>query len=164
MEIRKASSQDAEALAALFNHVEDSGYMLFNPGERKATGIQMEKQLEQIEKYPHSVFLVAASGHDLHGYLLLAGNGLERTRHSAKIVIGIREGDRGKGIGASLFQEMEAFARMNRIRRLELSVIANNAQARSLYAKMGFEQEGVKRESLYFDGKYHDEYFLSKLL
>ena len=164
MEIRKASGKDAEELAALFNHVEDSGFMLFNPGERKATNIQMEKQIEQIEKNPHSVFLVAASGHDLHGYLLLVGNGLERTRHSAKIVIGIKEGERGKGIGARLFQEMEEFARLNGIRRLELSVIANNVHALSLYAKMEFEQEGVKRESLFFDGKYHDEYVLSKLL
>ncbi|AOH56036.1 hypothetical protein ABE28_016870 [Peribacillus muralis] len=164
MEIRRALRQDSDELAALFNHVEDSGYMLFNPGERKATDIQMERQLEQIEKNRNSVFLVAASGHDLHGYLLLVGNGLERTRHSAKIVIGIREKDRGKGIGVKLFQEMEKFARLNGIRRLELSVIANNAPALSLYAKMGFEQEGVRRESLFFDGKFHDEYLLSKLL
>jgi ribosomal-protein-alanine N-acetyltransferase len=101
MEIRKASREDAGKLAALFNHVEDSGYMLFNPGERKATGKQMEKQLEQIEKNPLSVFLVATSGHDLNGYLILLGNQLGRTRHSAKIVIGIAEQDRGKGIGTS---------------------------------------------------------------
>ncbi|MFJ7753362.1 N-acetyltransferase family protein [Peribacillus muralis] len=164
MEIRRALRQDSDELAALFNHVEDSGYMLFNPGERKATDTQMERQLEQIEKNRNSAFLVAASGHDLHGYLLLVGNGLERTRHSAKIVIGIREKDRGKGIGVKLFQEMEKFARLNGIRRLELSVIANNAPALSLYAKMGFEQEGVRRESLFFDGKFHDEYLLSKLL
>ncbi|MGE7877383.1 N-acetyltransferase family protein [Peribacillus muralis] len=164
MEIRRALRQDSDELAALFNHVEDSGYMLFNPGERKATDIQMEKQLEQLEKNPRSAFLVAASGPDLHGYLLLVGNGLERTRHAAKIVIGIREKDRGKGIGARLFHEMEKFARLNGIRRLELSVIANNASALSLYAKMRFEQEGVRRESLFFDGKFHDEYLLSKLL
>ena len=87
-----------------------------------------------------------------------------RTRHSAKIVIGIHEQDRGKGIGTKLFQKMEEHARTNEIRRLELSVIANNAPALSLYRKMGFEKEGIKRESLFFDGKYHDEYFLSKLL
>ncbi|MGW6661985.1 N-acetyltransferase family protein [Peribacillus sp. NPDC055009] len=164
MEIRKASREDADNLAALFNHVEDSGYMLFNPGERKATAKQMEKQMEQIEKNPLSVFLVAASGHELYGYLILLGNQMGRTRHSAKIVIGINETDRGKGIGTKLFQKMEEHARTNGIRHLELSVIANNAPALSLYRKMGFEKEGIKRESLFFDGKYHDEYFLSKLL
>ncbi|MFD9625005.1 GNAT family N-acetyltransferase [Peribacillus muralis] len=164
MEIRSASRQDCDKLAALFNHVEDSGYMLFNPGERNATNIQMEKQIEQIEKNPHSAFLVAASGHELHGYLLLVGSRLERTRHSAKIVIGIKESDRGKGIGTRLFEDMEKFARQNGIRRLELTVIASNVRALSLYEKMGFQQEGVKRESLFFAGKYHDEYFLSKIL
>ncbi|MDO7487906.1 hypothetical protein Q5O89_23055 [Peribacillus frigoritolerans] len=62
MEIRKASRKDAGNLAYLFNHVEDSGYMLFNPGERKATGKQMEKQLERIEKnpLPFSLLLLVA--------------------------------------------------------------------------------------------------------
>ncbi|MCR8869744.1 GNAT family N-acetyltransferase [Peribacillus frigoritolerans] len=164
MEIRRASRKDAGNLAALFNHVEDSGYMLFNPGERKATAKQMEKQLEQIEKNPSSIVLVSASGNELTGYLILLGNQMGRTRHSAKIVIGIHEQVRGKGIGTKLFQKMEEHARTNEIRRLELSVIANNAPALSLYHKMGFEKEGIKRESLFFDGKYHDEYFLSKLL
>ncbi|PAL11367.1 GNAT family N-acetyltransferase [Peribacillus simplex] len=164
MEIRKASRKDAGNLAALFNHVEDSGYMLFNPGERKATAKQMEKQLEQIEKNPPSIVLVSASGNELNGYLILLGNQMGRTRHSAKIVIGIHEKDRGKGIGTKLFQKMEEHARTNEIRRLVLSVIANNALALSLYRKMGFEKEGRKRESLLFDGKHHDEYFLSKLL
>ncbi|MCM3166549.1 hypothetical protein [Peribacillus frigoritolerans] len=62
MEIRKASRKDAGNLAALINHVENSGYMLFNPGERKATAKQMEKQLEQSKKIPLplSSFLLAA--------------------------------------------------------------------------------------------------------
>lgn len=141
MEIRKASREDAGNLAALFNHVEDSGYMLFNPVERKATAKQMEKQMEQIEKNPLSVFLVAASGHELYGYLILLGNQLGRTRHSAKIVIGINEQERGKGIGTKLFQRMEEHARTNGIRRLELSVIANNAPALSLYRRMGLKRK-----------------------
>ncbi|MGG3495912.1 hypothetical protein ABES08_09060 [Peribacillus simplex] len=62
MEIRKATRQDAGKLAALINHVEDSRFMLYNPGERKATESKLERQIEQIESNPRSVFLVAASG------------------------------------------------------------------------------------------------------
>ncbi|MDQ7864939.1 GNAT family N-acetyltransferase [Peribacillus frigoritolerans] len=100
----------------------------------------MEKQLEQIEKNSPSIVLVSVNGNELNGYLILLGNQMGRTRHSAKIVIGIHEKDRGKGIGTKLFQKMEEHARTNEIRRLELSVIANNALALSLYRKMGFEK------------------------
>ncbi|MED3834581.1 hypothetical protein [Peribacillus frigoritolerans] len=75
MEIRRASRKDAGNLAALFKHVEDSGYMLFNPGERKATAKQMEKQLEQIEKNPPSIVLVSASGNELKPNLIGQSNG-----------------------------------------------------------------------------------------
>ncbi|MBO0996261.1 GNAT family N-acetyltransferase [Bacillus sp. SD075] len=41
---------------------------------------------------------------------------------------------------------MEEHARTNKIRRLELSVDANNAPALTLYRKMGFDKEGIKRD------------------
>ncbi|MGG4268532.1 N-acetyltransferase family protein [Peribacillus simplex] len=148
MDIRKVTRQDAGKLAALINHVEDSGFMLYNPGERKATENELERQIEQIESNPRSVFLVAASCDDLIGYFILAGNNLSGTKHSAKIVIGISEQERGKGVGTKLFQKMEEQALEYEIRRLELTVIANNEPALSLYKKIGFELEGTKRDSL----------------
>lgn len=52
------------------------------------------------------------------------------------------------------------------IREIKLNdvVIAHNEVALSLYKKMGFEIEGVKRDSLYVDGEFVDEYYMSKLL
>ncbi|QQP13453.1 LD-carboxypeptidase [Lysinibacillus agricola] len=44
------------------------------------------------------------------------------------------------------------------------SVMANNTAGVALYEKMGFEIEGTKRHSLYVDGEYMDEYYMSKLL
>ena len=62
MEIRKASRKDAGNLAALFNHVEDSGYMLFNPGERKATANKWKSKWSKSKKipFPFSSLLLAA--------------------------------------------------------------------------------------------------------
>ncbi len=39
-----------------------------------------------------------------------------------------------------------------------------NTAGIALYKKMGFEIEGTKRNSLFIDGKYVDEYYMSKLL
>ncbi|WP_392396641.1 MULTISPECIES: GNAT family N-acetyltransferase [Paenibacillus] len=38
-----------------------------------------------------------------------------------------------------------------------------NERAAALYKKMGFEIEGVKRNSIRMDGKYVDEYYMGKI-
>ncbi|MBR8646171.1 GNAT family N-acetyltransferase [[Brevibacterium] frigoritolerans] len=63
------------------------------------------------------------------------GNNLSRTKHSAKIIISISEQERGKGVSTKLFQKMEEQAFEYEIRRLELTVIANNEPALSLYKR-----------------------------
>ncbi len=63
-----------------------------------------------------------------------------------------------------LLTELERWARNRHIHRLELTVVADNQRALSLYRKMGFEQEGVKRHSLLIHGQYVDEYYMVKLL
>lgn len=40
----------------------------------------------------------------------------------------------------------------------------NNEAGIALYKKMGFDIEGIKRNSLYVDGQYINEYYMSKLL
>lgn len=51
----------------------------------------------------------------------------------------------------------------NGVHRLELTVMENNESGVALYKKMGFDIEGMKRDSLY-DGQYINEYYMSKLL
>ncbi len=41
--------------------------------------------------------------------------------------------------------------------------MAHNHKARKLYLKQGFEEEGIKRQSLKVDGHYVDEIYMSKL-
>ena len=72
--------------------------------------------------------------------------------------------ERGKGIGAKLFEALEEWANQQSIHRLELTVMTYNTAGIALYKKMGFEIEGTKRDSLLIDGKYVDEYYMSKLL
>lgn len=52
----------------------------------------------------------------------------------------------------------------NRIVRLELTVLCTNKIALNLYKKSGFEIEGTKRKSMYIDGEYVDEYYMSKII
>ncbi|SIE69910.1 O-sialoglycoprotein endopeptidase [Mycobacteroides abscessus subsp. abscessus] len=81
-------------------------------------------------------------------------------RHSAALVIGIKKDFRGQGIGYSLFQKLDSWAKEASLYRLELSVVSENENALALYKKAGFEVEGVKKNSLLIDGNYHDEFII----
>ena len=48
--------------------------------------------------------------------------------------------------------------------RLELTVFCENTPAVRLYRKMGFEIEGIRRNSMKLDGVYKDEYAMAKML
>jgi RimJ/RimL family protein N-acetyltransferase len=79
-------------------------------------------------------------------------------------VVGIRESHTGQGIGTAFFERLDSWARAHGIHRLELTVMVHNQRGVGLYQKMGFEIEGVKKDSLRVDGIYVDEYSMGKIL
>ncbi|PKR77665.1 GNAT family N-acetyltransferase [Halalkalibacillus sediminis] len=165
MIIREIKTSDAENLAVLIQQVEGSSqYMLWEKGERNFQSDNQLKMIESMKDNENSTILVAEVENGLIGYLLVIGGNTKRNRHSGSIVIGILKGYRGKGVGTLLFGELEQWASKHNLRRLELTVVTRNKAGLSLYKKMGFEIEGTKKGSLYIDGEYLDEYYMSKIL
>lgn len=165
MNIRHVTVDDAEALAHLILQVEkESEFMLFETGERTLDAEQQRGQIEAMQNEENSTILMAEAEGKLVGYLAARGGRARRNKHTVYIVIGVLASYRGKGVGTLLFTELERWARTKGIHRLELTVVADNQRAISLYRKMGFEQEGIKRHSLLINGKYVDEYYMAKLL
>lgn len=72
--------------------------------------------------------------------------------------------DRGKGAGTFAINKMihHAFYDLN-LRRLTLEVLEKNINAIGLYTKVGFIQEGMKREAVYKNGAYHNEIIMGLL-
>ncbi|MDQ0232631.1 GNAT family N-acetyltransferase [Metabacillus malikii] len=165
MIIREIRTSDAEKLTSLIQQVEEnSQYMLWEEGERS---LQPENQLKMIEimkKSENSTILIAEDENKLVGYLLINGGKSRRNKHSGYIVIGIHKKFRGKGIGTLLFEELNQWAFKHNLHRLELTVVTRNKAALALYQKIGFEIEGTKRDSLFINGEYLDEYYMSKIL
>ncbi|WP_242951561.1 GNAT family N-acetyltransferase [Clostridium felsineum] len=89
---------------------------------------------------------------------------VRRNKHSAYIVVGIREKYQNDGIGTKFFEKLNEWAKQRKIIRLELTVLCINKVATHLYRKNGFEIEGIKRKSMYVDGKYIDEYLMAKII
>ncbi|MCG8428017.1 MAG: GNAT family N-acetyltransferase, partial [Chromatiales bacterium] len=68
------------------------------------------------------------------------------------------------GIGGRLIDAAEQWATQNQVHRLELTVRADNQRAIALYESKGFSIEGKKRDALYVNDAYVDEFYMGKLL
>ncbi|WP_026691070.1 GNAT family N-acetyltransferase [Alteribacter aurantiacus] len=165
MNIRQATGSDAEQLITLIRRVEETAsYMMMGPGERQTTVEGQRKQLEQIEEQPNASIFVAEDQGELVAYLFALGGRVERTKHSAYLVIGVHQDYQGRGVGTALFREVEAWAKDSNIKRLDLTAVTENEAGVSLYKKSGFTIEGTKRKTLCINGTYFDEYMMAKIL
>ncbi|HSL43185.1 MAG TPA: GNAT family protein [Anaerolineales bacterium] len=163
--IREIQENDAEGFLDLCQRLdEETQFMMLEPGERLITVTEQRERIQRILLRENQTILVAEAGNRLVGYLAAFGGDYRRNRHNAHIVIGILQGFAGQGIGTRLFAELDDWARRQGVHRLELTVMAHNTAALSLYKKMGFENEGTKKDSLFVGGQYVDEYYMAKLL
>ncbi|MEB2298313.1 GNAT family N-acetyltransferase [Lysinibacillus xylanilyticus] len=164
MLVREAIGKDAEQVIAVIKNAEESNFMLFRPGERKLETEQFTKFIDNLNNNNHSALFIAEIEKTVVGYLIVQGNHMPSSvSHRAYIVVGIHSEYRGQKIGTALFSHLDYWAKEKSMHRLELTVMANNTAGIALYKKMGFEIEGTKRHSLYVDGEYMDEYYMSKI-
>jgi RimJ/RimL family protein N-acetyltransferase len=84
-------------------------------------------------------------------------------RH-AEVGIGLVADARGNGYGTDALRVLAEFAFTRRnLRRLHLSVLASNARAIASYRKVGFVEEGRRREHCWVRGAYDDEILMGLL-
>ena len=165
MNLREIHPTDAAAFNKLLRQLEkESPHLLLEPGERKTTEREQMEEIEEILASENQMIFIVEDRVELIGYCAAYGSKYRRIRHQVLLAVGILDGYRNRGIGTQLFTVMEAWARRNSIRRLELLVQNNNKAGIALYRKMGFQIEGTKRESYCIDGEYVDEYLMAKIL
>lgn len=165
MIIRKINELDAEKFLNLCKALDqESKFMMLEPNERLTSVEEQKQYIKDLNNQNKSVILVCEIEHQLVGYVSGTRENFRRIAHSAYIVTGVRTEFAGKGLGTQLFTELEKWANLNSIHRLELTVMCHNHAAISLYKKMGYCIEGTKKHSLKIEGNYIDEYYMVKLL
>lgn len=163
--LRELVPGDAEELLRLQHALdEETAFMMLEPGERHSSAQQVREMIQSYSAAETSILIGAEAGGQLTGYVSARGGGANRNRHSAYIVIGVLKSYQGMGVGGALLSELEPWAKENGIVRLELTVMKHNARAIALYTKSGFSVEGTKVKSLRVDGKWVDEYYMSKII
>ena len=73
----------------------------------------------------------------------------------------VRPVARGTGVAQRLVEAVIEFARL-RVELIQLSVVMGNEPARRLYARLGFVEYGIERNSLKHKGRYYDEILMAK--
>lgn len=76
--------------------------------------------------------------------------------HVGVLGVGVLSAHRGKGIGTALVRSAIEMAKAAGLTRIELTVREHNERAITLYERLGFTREGVKRKAVRIDGKYED--------
>lgn len=89
--------------------------------------------------------------------------GSGRLRHSGDIFLFVAHESQGQGIGARLLEALLDVAdNWLMLRRVELTVFAENARAKALYERHGFVVEGLRKMSVISEGELHDEYLMAR--
>ncbi|WP_248498817.1 GNAT family N-acetyltransferase [Staphylococcus haemolyticus] len=163
--IREISIKDVEDFIKLLSKIYDeSEYTLYNPGEYTPSISSVSDRLERIITSPRNTVYVAEQDDQLVGYAFITTEDFERKRHEAVITIGVRQLYQKHGIGIALVNATEAWSINHDIRRIEASVVPENARAVELFKAAGFNIEGELNDKLYINGQYFNKYVMAKLL
>jgi diamine N-acetyltransferase len=106
-------------------------------------------------------FIVANDEAEPLGHAILRGLKSEHRNLELKRIV-VRPPGRGNGKQALRLLLKKVFDEFG-AHRLWLDVFETNLRAQHVYRSFGFRQEGVLREAVYRDGKYHSLFLMSLL-
>ncbi len=150
---------DAEALCAMVNMPCFRHGTLRMPFERVD---QWEKRIARSAA--ETTWIVAEVEGQFVGHGNLTTQSAIRRAHIGEIVLGVDDNFVGRGIGSAILDALLDVAdNWRALKRVELTVYADNEPAIGLYTRCGFVVEGRHVKAGFRDGAYHDLLFMARL-
>lgn len=159
--VRPAVTADADALANLGRSVAVEGelWLTYN-----RTSADERRNVKRVRRDPNTAVFVAETPAGVVGRLSVARDGNPVSHHVAELGLMVSAGVRRRGIGTALMQEAIKWARGSGVTKLELHVFPHNEPAIALYRKLGFQEEGHRRNHYRIAGHYVDAILMALYL
>lgn len=139
MDVRRAELADVAEMVAILVEVAPEGTLGLEPPVDEAVRTAGLTELLGREG-PEAAWVLTDEGRVVgHGALHARPGGV------LSVAMVLRREGRGRGGGQRLLEAMEAHARAAGIHKLDLEVWTDNARAIALYARAGYEVEGLRR-------------------
>lgn len=143
----------------------ETDFLMRYPEECTETAEQETEYLEGINASDDGFMIMCLVDGEIAGSCKLDRGKRLKTRHRARVAIGLIQKYWGLGIGSAMFGEMIAMAREQGILQLELEYVEGNERARRLYEKMGFVPAAEKPDAIRLkDGRFLKEISMIKKL
>lgn len=137
--LREPTAEDAPRMLDYLRICAGETEFLLRTSEDPLPSLEQEVQfLENIAADPNSVMILCEVNGELAGNCQLSRSNRIKTRHRARIAIGLKRKFWNLGIGTQMLAELISIARDLGVLQLELEVIEGNERAKHLYEKMGF--------------------------
>lgn len=159
IQIRAAESADVPAITEVMNQPRAYWGTLQTP----FTPVEMRQKRFDATDH-HNRQLVAVVDGKVVGVIGLHREPWHRRLHAASIGMAVHDAYAGRGVGSALMAAVVELAeRWWNIKRLELSVYADNPRAIALYERFGFVREGLFKAYAWRDGEYVDSLPMARL-
>ncbi|THD64029.1 GNAT family N-acetyltransferase [Phenylobacterium sp.] len=123
----------------------------------------VEARQARFAAHADATRLVAVADGKAIGMIFLSREANRRV-HVGSIGMAVHDAHAGRGVGSALLAAVIDLAdNWLQIRRLELTVYADNARAIALYERFGFEREGLLRGYAWRGGAYVDAIAMARL-
>lgn len=151
----------------LFRSLEPKDASLYNAFKSRALGeFPYVTEFKDISESPVDIHIGVFDGDKMIGVLELHQAHSEHpwAKHTCTFRMMIFKEYWFNGIGQKLLQLMEDHARRAGIVKIEAQVLTDNLHGWNLFRKAGYQIEGTRKAAAFIDGRYQDEFFISKFL
>ena len=142
--LRNGTESDGQLVLDNFNLThEETDYLLSYPDESSFDAIQESQFLKEKSESENEIEIIAVVNGTVAGTAGIEAVGNKyKVRHRAEFGISVAKEFWGLGIGQALMDACMECARQAGYAQLELSVVAENERAISMYEKAGFTEYG----------------------
>ena len=142
--LRNAEEKDAREVLEIFNLTHrQTDYLLSYPGEEPFSVEEEAEYLRNKSENENGIEIIAeVDGRVVASAGIEQVSKREKIRHRAEFGIGVDKDCWGLGIGTALLEACIECAKKAGFTQLELTVVADNERAVSLYKKAGFTEFG----------------------